>query len=161
MIIRACTASDVEQICDIYNYYIVNSAVTFEEMSIAMQEMSRRIALHSQHYPWLVCEVSGEIVGYAYASRWKERSAYKYTAEITVYVRAGITRQGYGKALYQALIPQLSARQCHAVLACITLPNVASTGLHERLGFEKVAHFRQVGFKFGEWRDVGYWQKVL
>jgi L-amino acid N-acyltransferase YncA len=161
MIIRACAENDSAPLSEIYNDYILNTAVTFEEVPITPAEMAQRVATYSQLYPWLVCEVEGQIVGYAYATKWKERSAYKHTCEITVYVRNGFARRGYGQALYQSLLQELTALHCHAVLACITLPNVASISLHERVGFVKVAHFTEVGFKFGEWRDVGYWQKKL
>ena len=161
MIIRDCTDQDAQQICQIYNYYIENTAVTFEELPVNDDEMARRVASYRQFYPWLVYEVDGQIVGYAYATKWKERSAYKHTAEITVYIRHGHAGNGYGKALYQTLLQKLTLLKCHAVLACITLPNIASIALHEQTGFSKVADFHEVGFKFGEWRDVGYWQRNL
>ncbi len=161
MIIRDCTEHDIAQLCHIYNYYVGNTAVTFEEQQVSASEMARRVALYSTQYPWLVCEVADQIVGYAYATKWKERSAYRHTAEITVYVQHGLHGHGYGKLLYQALLQKLELQQCHAVLACITLPNTASVGLHEHVGFVKVAHFHEVGFKFGQWRDVGYWQKTF
>jgi phosphinothricin acetyltransferase len=100
------------------------------------------------------------IVGYAYASKWKERSAYKNTAEVTAYLKHGLSGQGYGKALYTTLLEALKALDCHVVLGCIALPNQASVGLHEYFGFSKVAHFTEVGRKFNQWIDVGYWQKL-
>ncbi len=160
MNIRPCEPKDVEQICEIYNYYITNTVITFEEEPLAVSEMSQRINAYTRLYPWLVCEVEGELVGYAYASKWKERSAYKNTAEVTVYLRNGFSRRGYGKALYASLLQSLKELKCHVILGCIALPNESSEKLHEHFGFVKVAHFSQVGLKFGQWVDVGYWQKV-
>lgn len=161
MNIRPCEPGDIEQICDIYNYYISNTVITFEEIPLTISEMSQRIDTYKKLYPWLVCEVEGQVVGYAYASRWKDRSAYKHTAEITVYLKNNLTRKGYGKALYASLLESLNALNCHVILGCIALPNESSEKLHEYFGFEKVAHFSEAGNKFGRWVDVGYWQKIL
>ncbi|MES2676209.1 MAG: N-acetyltransferase family protein [Pseudomonadota bacterium] len=160
MNIRSCESRDVEKICGIYNYYINNTVITFEETPLTMSEMANRIQTYTKLYPWLVCEVEGKIVGYAYASKWKERSAYKNTAEITVYLENGLSRKGYGKALYSALLELLQQANCHVVLGCIAIPNEASERLHEYFGFKKVAHFSEVGRKFEQWVDVGYWQKI-
>ncbi|HEQ0023367.1 TPA: N-acetyltransferase [Pseudomonas aeruginosa] len=160
MIIRLCESRDVAQICEIYNYYINHTVITFETEPLTISEMSERIDAYTKVYPWFVCEVEGRIVGYAYASKWKERSAYKNTAEVTVYLKNGLSRQGFGKALYASLLQSLRELKCHVVLACIALPNEPSEKLHEHLGFKKVAHFSEVGYKFGNWVDVGYWQKV-
>lgn len=161
MIVRPYIEDDIESICDIYNYYVNNTVITFEEVSVSLEDMKRRISSTAENYPWLVCEAQGEIVGYAYACRWKERAAYKQTAEATVYIREGFSGRGFGKALYTALLNELRNRSCHVVLGCIALPNDASVRLHESLGFEKVAHFNEVGFKFNQWLDVGYWQVQL
>ncbi len=160
MNIRPCEHKDVEKIRDIYNYYIINTVITFEEEPVSPSEMSNRIESYTKLYPWLVCEVDGEITGYAYASKWKERSAYKNTAEATVYLKHGQFRKGYGKALYASLLESLKELNCHVVIGGIALPNESSQKLHEYFGFVKVAHFTEVGFKFGNWVDVGYWQKV-
>lgn len=148
-------------ICDIYNHYIAHTVITFEEVPITVSEMTRRIDAYIQRYPWLVCEQDGVVVGYAYASTWKERAAYKHTAESTVYVRDGFSGKGIGKALYAALLSQLARHDCHVVLGCIALPNAPSVALHEHFGFEKVAHFKEVGRKFNQWLDVGYWRKAI
>lgn len=161
MIIRACETKDIPAICDIYNHYILNTVITFEETPVSVADMTSRIAIYVKNYPWLVCEVDGGIVGYAYASKWKERSAYKYTAEATVYLRDGCLGNGYGKALYSVLLDSLKGQGCHVVLGCIALPNEGSVGLHEYFGFTKIAHFTEVGRKFDQWIDVGYWQKLL
>lgn len=161
MHIRSCTTGDVPAICAIYNYYIENTVITFEEIPLTVAQMRERIENYMQLYPWLICEDAGEIIGYAYASKWKDRSAYKHTAEVTVYLHHQHLGKGVGRALYQTLIDQLAAQNMHALLACIAVPNAASEKLHEQFGFRKVAHFTEVGFKFNRWLDVGYWQKQL
>lgn len=160
MEIRSWEPKDVERICEIYNYYIKNTVITFEEEPLTSSEMKIRIESYVKNYPWLVCVVKGNVVGYAYASKWKERSAYKNTAEVTVYLDRFESKKGYGKALYAALLAELEKVGCHVVLGCIALPNEASQKLHESFGFAKVAHFTEVGRKFGEWVDVGYWQRI-
>lgn len=161
MIIRSCTPNDVPAICAIYNHYIDHTVITFEEVTLKIEQMRERIETIMQTYPWLVCEEQGKIVGYAYASKWKDRSAYRHTAEVTVYLHHEETAKGFGNALYAELITQLKQQGMHMLLACIALPNTASEKLHEKFGFKKAAHFPQVGFKFNRWIDIGYWQKPL
>lgn len=161
MHIRSCIPQDVPAICAIYNHYIENTVITFEEIPLSVEQMRGRIEGYMQLFPWLICEDAGEIIGYAYASKWKDRSAYKHTAEVTVYLHHKHVGKGVGRALYQELIDQLAARKMHVLLACIAVPNAASEKLHEHFGFNKVAHFTEVGFKFNRWLDVGYWQKLL
>ena len=161
MEVRPCTTNDTAAICAIYNHYIEHTVITFEETPLTVAQMQERITAYTQLYPWLVCEDEGEIVGYAYASKWKERSAYKHTAEVTVYLKHDATQKGYGSALYEELIAQLKAKGCHVLLGCLAIPNEPSAKLHERFGFKQIAHFTEVGRKFERWLDVGYWQKVL
>lgn len=161
MIIRAYGTKDAVKICEIYNYYIANTVITFEENPLSPFDMSARIEAYTKLYPWLVCEVNGVVVGYAYATKWKERAAYKNSVEITVYLDHTQSANGYGKALYSKLLESLQNMDCHVVLGGIALPNEASVGLHEYFGFKKVAHFEEVGFKLGRWVDVGYWQKII
>lgn len=158
--VRPVQPEDAAAICDIYNHYIEHTAITFEEVRLAPDEMAARIEACTRAYPWLVCMDGGQVVGYAYASKWKERVAYRHTAEATVYLRAGHSGRGFGQALYAALLPAVFERGYHVLLGCIALPNDASVALHERFGFRKVAHFTEVGRKFGQWIDVGYWQRV-
>lgn len=160
MKIRSCEAKDIQSLCDIYNHYIENTIITFEETPVTSAEMSRRVAAHSQSFPWYVCELDSLVVGYAYATPWKERSAYRHSLEVTVYVKNTLPNRGCGKALYAALLGILEKTDCHSLVACIALPNEASVGLHEYFGFTKVAHFSEVGRKFDCWVDVGYWQKT-
>ena len=161
MKIRACVPDDAEQIVQIYNLFIQNSTATFEEDSLSAEVMAERITTISQDYPFLIGEQNNQIIGYAYASRWKERSAYRYTAETTVYVKQNSQGNGLGRALYQKLFEELKSRGFHCGLAGITLPNEASVKFHESLGFEKVGQLKDVGFKFGRWIDVGYWEIVF
>lgn len=161
MPIRDCTTGDIPSICNIYNHYIAHTVITFEELPVSVVEMQRRIETTMQSFPWLVFEEAGKILGYAYASKWKDRSAYKHTAEVTVYLHPQHCGKGVGTLLYKALIEQLANKNIHVLLACIAIPNTASERIHQKLGFRQVAHFREVGFKFGRWLDVGYWQKNL
>jgi phosphinothricin acetyltransferase len=123
--------------------------------------MARRIGGVTEKWPWYVWEEQNAIAGYAYAGIWKERSAYRFSVESTVYVAENRLRRGIGAALYRALLPELKLRGAHYVIGGIALPNHASVGLHERLGFEKIGHFKEVGFKHGRWVDVGYWTLIL
>lgn len=162
MEIRAATTDDAEAIAAIYNHYILTTTVTFEEAAVAADEMAQRIAdLQVAGLPWLVATSGVAVVGYAYASKWRARHAYRFSVESTVYVDAGRHGKGVGDALYVRLLEQLADAGYHLVIGGIALPNDASVGLHEKHGFDKVAHFREVGFKFGRWLDVGYWQKTL
>ena len=159
--IRSATAADAQAICSIYNHFILQSTVTFEETAIAPDDMAARIAAGSGRLPFLLAELDGAVAGYAYAVPWKTRSAYRHTVESSVYVAPGFAGMGLGSRLYQALLQDLRERDVHAVLAGIALPNSASVGLHEAFGFAKVGQMREVGRKFGQWLDVGYWQLVL
>lgn len=160
--IRPVTTEDVLSLVTIYNYYIENTAITFEENTIDAAELTKRIAMVVEFgLPWLVLEHQGDIIGYAYATKWKERSAYRFAVESTVYLHHQHLGQGFGYTLYKALFDALKQRELNTVIGGITLPNAASVALHEKLGMKKVAHFERIGFKFGQWRDVGYWQLNL
>ena len=160
--IRVAATNDAEAIASIYNHYVVNTTITFEEQEVTVTQMAGRIAeVQSASLPWLVAEQSGEVLAYAYATKWKARSAYRFSVESTVYVKNGFARQGLGTKLYEGLVLNLKERGVHAVMGGIALPNESSIALHEKFGFKKVAHFQEVGFKFCRWLDVGYWQRVL
>jgi len=160
--IRAASPADAEQIARIYNYYVANTIITFEEHPVSADDMSARIAdVQGQGLPWLVAEVDGSVVGYSYATRWKARSAYRHSVETTIYLKDGLAGRGIGKPLYAALLPILRQQGMHAVIGGAALPNDSSVALHESLGFERVATFRQVGFKHDRWVDVAYWQLTL
>ena len=160
--VRTATPGDAAQIAEIYNYYIANTVITFEEEPLTAEDMATRLAdIQRQGLPWLVAELDGSVVGYSYANQWKTRSAYRHSVETTVYLRNGFDGRGIGKTLYSALLPVLREQKIHAVIGGAALPNPASVALHEALGFEQVATFRQVGFKHGRWVDVAYWQLIL
>jgi len=161
MQLRRVLIEDASAICDIYNYYITHSICTFEEDPVSISEMENRIREVSSFYPWLIAEEGGVVYGYIYANRWKTRSAYRYSAELSVYVRNGYQGRGIGKTLLGHLLDELKRQGIHTVIGGIVLPNERSVRLHETLGFTKVAHFLEVGYKFGKWLDVGYWQRVL
>jgi phosphinothricin acetyltransferase len=160
--VREVRSNDAKAISEIYNYYVLETAVTFEEMAVTSDNIQSRIYdVESSNLPWLVGEEGDRIVGYAYAKRWKERSAYRYSVEVSVYVDHKLHQKGWGTVLYGALFDELRNRDIHLAIGGITLPNQASIALHEKFAMEKVAHFSEIGYKFGEWRDVGYWQKKL
>jgi L-amino acid N-acyltransferase YncA len=161
-VMRAVSVADAEAIARIYNYYVQNSVITFEEELVAVQAMATRIAeIQGLRLPWIVAEVDGAVVGYAYARPWRPRSAYRYSVETTIYLEHDHAGRGLGTALYSALLPLVRERGMHVAIGGVALPNDASVALHERLGFEKVASFRQVGFKHDRWVDVAYWQLLL
>jgi L-amino acid N-acyltransferase YncA len=159
--VRNCHAGDAGAITAAYNEYIRDTVITFEETPVSTDEMARRITDIGARYPWLVAEHGGAVVGWAYAGEWKARSAYRFSVETTVYVAAGQHGRGIGTALYEALLAELKARKLHSAVGIIALPNPASVALHEKLGFKKIGHFAEVGWKFGRWVDVGYWQLIL
>jgi L-amino acid N-acyltransferase YncA len=160
-VIRHATASDAGAICRIYNPYVETTAISFEEEPVDAATMAGRIAEIQRAHAWFVAEVDGDVAGYAYASPWRARPAYRHAVETTVYVAQGRTRSGLGRALYQALLAEVARLGFHCAMGGIALPNPSSVALHEALGFVKVAHFREVGWKLGRWVDVGYWERML
>lgn len=159
--IRPVTMADAGAICAIYNPFVHDTVITFEHEAVSEDAMTQRIREYTALYPWLVSVVEGKVAAYAYATRWRTRAAYDLTLESTIYVDPAYARRGMGLPLYNALLRALSARNVHAVVGCIALPNEASVALHEKCGFVKVAHFPQVGRKFERWVDVGFWQVTL
>jgi L-amino acid N-acyltransferase YncA len=160
--IRQATESDAAAIAEIYNYYIQQTVVTFEETSITPADiLNRMTVVASLGLPWLVATENDTVNGYAYAAKWRDRTAYRNTVETTVYLSPQATGKGWGSQLYEVLLKELKAAGLHVAIGGITLPNPASVALHERFGMEKVAHFKEVGYKFEKWLDVGYWQVTL
>jgi phosphinothricin acetyltransferase len=161
-VIREAQAGDSEAIAAIYNHYIRETVITFEEQEVTARDMASRVEeVQGAGLPWLVAEEAGRVLGYAYASKWKGRCAYRYTVETTVYLDPSAIGRGAGTRLYDALFALLRERSMHVVIGGIALPNESSIALHEKFGMKKVAHFGEVGFKFGRWIDVGYWQVNL
>ncbi len=162
ILIRVAKPDDATEITDIYNHYIRNDIATFEEDPITVEAMAARMAdVAEKSLPWLVAVDDETILGYAYATSWKLRSAYRFSVESTIYLAQGAMRRGIGAELYGALIAELRAHNIHVVIGGVSLPNEASAKLHEKLGFKKIAQFEQVGYKFGRWIDVGYWELLL
>ena len=159
--IRTASADDAPAICEIYNYYVANTIITFDEDPMIAADLIPQLETGGEKHPWFVYEESGRVLGYSHASGWKSRCAYRYSVETSVYLDKDETGRGLGKALYRALIKHLRATDCHSLLAGIALPNESSVALHESLGFEKVGQFREVGRKFDSWIDVGYWELIL
>jgi phosphinothricin acetyltransferase len=159
--IRPAHSADAPAIAAVYNHYVLHTPITFEEEAVSGDEIAARLQEVQAGLPWLVAEREGVVIGYAYASRWKSRCAYRYAVETTVYVDQAARGAGVGSKLYQALIGDLRGRSMHSLIGGIALPNAASVALHEKFGFRKVAHFEQVGWKFKQWIDVGYWELIL
>jgi len=160
-VIRLATPNDASACADIYRPFVVETCISFELAPPDTDEMARRISTALQAHAWLVAEDITGIRGYAYASSHRARSAYATSSDVTVYVRPDSSRMGLGRELYTNLFERLRARGTHAVFAGIALPNDASIGLHTAMGFEPVGVYREVGWKLGAWRDVGWWQRRL
>ncbi len=161
--IRSVLAKDAQSIVEIYNHYISETVVTFEVENLTTENMRERIVkIQSDNLPWLVAEdESGKVIGYAYASKWRERFAYRFSVEVTVYLSPNYACKGIGTKLYKALFSVLKLKSVHSIIGGITLPNPASVALHEKFAMKQVAHFKEVGFKFDQWLDTGYWQVLL
>jgi L-amino acid N-acyltransferase YncA len=159
--IRMATADDGDALAAIYAPNVTDSAISFELVPPTADEMRRRVAATLEHAPWLVLERGGEIAGYAYATRHRERAAYQWSVDVSVYVAAAHKRAGVGRALYLCLFDLLRLQGFYLAHAGVTLPNPASVGLHESLGFRPVGVYPAVGYKLGAWRDVGWWRLPL
>lgn len=161
MKVRDAVPADAPSIQAIYAPFVTDTIISFEETAPTVAEMRQRIEALREHYPYLVAEEGGEVIGYAYASQHRTRGAYRHSVDVTVYVAEGTQRRGVGRALYGELLQAAAARGYHAAFAGIALPNDASVGLHEAVGFTPVGVYREVGYKFGKWHDVGWWQRLL
>lgn len=160
--IRQATMRDADRISEIYNYYILNTTVTFETCPISVTEMQGRIAdVQDSGGLYFIAETAGRLVGYYYVTRWNGRCAYSTTKEATVYLDAAEHGKGIGTALYSHMITQVKGKDIHALIAGICIPNDASVRLHEKFGFSQVSHMKQIGRKFDQWQDVGHWQLLL
>ena len=160
--IRPVRAEDGAAICAIYNHYVENSISTFEEKQVQIDEMRKRIRKISAKYPYLVWEDdSGEIDGFAYINTWKEREAYRFSAELSVYIKDDLRGRGMGRSLVERLLEEARKTEIHSLVSGIVLPNDASVSLHEKFGFVKIGLFREIGFKLNRWLDVGYWELIF
>jgi len=161
LVIRDATARDADACAAIYAPYVLETAISFEAQPPSTPEMARRIAAYQRTHAWLVAEHGGRVIGYAYGSPYKERAAYRWSCEVSVYLEPGRRRTGAGRALYEALFPRLIERGYRMAIAGITLPNPASEGLHRAMGFESIGVCRRVGYKHGAWHDVAWMQRAL
>jgi phosphinothricin acetyltransferase len=161
MQIRDATAADAEACAAIYAPYVTDTPITFELEVPDAAEMAARIAESAQRHAWLVADDGGRVIGYAYGRPYKERAAYRWACEVSVYVDRDHHRAGAGRALYEALLARLAGRGYRIAVAGMTLPNDASVGLHRALGFEPVGTYRRIGYKHGAWHDVAWTQRPL
>lgn len=161
MAVRVATAGDAAAVATIYKPYVLHTAISFEETPPSVDEMASRIVLTLRTHPFLVFEQDGRVVGFAYAGPHSARPAYRWSANVSVYVDGATHRRGVGRTLYSALINELRRQGMHSLFAGIALPNDKSVGLHEAIGFEHLGTYRDVGFKLGRWHDVGYWRLGL
>jgi len=160
--IRMASTGDAADISTIYRPYVTDAVTSFEVDAPGPDEMAARIQAVLVRAPWLVCtDADGAVIGYAYASRHHERAAYQWSLDVAVYIHAGHQRRGVGRALYDKLFALLRLQGYYVAHAGITLPNAASVGLHESVGFTPVGVYPAVGWKFGAWRDVGWWRLLL
>lgn len=159
--IRLANSGDAESILKIYAPYIENTSITFETEIPTLEAFAERIGSYLATWPWLVCEIKGKIAEYAYASRYRERMAYQWSVECSVYVHDNFQQYGVACALYSALFEILKRQGFRNVYAVINLPNEKSVALHEKLGFRYFATYEQVGYKSGKWKNVGWWRLVI
>ncbi len=160
--LRNADVQDAVEIAALYNYYIEHSCATFEETPLTPEQMGSRMdAVAAKQLPWIVAECEQGVVGFAYAAWLKDRTAYRFAVETTIYLKNGIASKGLGTRLYAELFKALRARNIRTAIGIIALPNQASVALHEKFCMTKAAHLKEVGFKFNTWIDVGYWQCLL
>ena len=159
--IRLARARDAEAIVQIYAPFVAADATSFEAKVPSATEMRKRIAETVRTYPWLVCDIGDAVAGYAYATRHRVREAYQWCVETSVYVHPDFRQRGVARGLYSSLFAILAAQGFVNAYAGITLPNPRSVGLHEKHGFLPLAIYREIGFKMGQWHDVGWWHLAI
>lgn len=159
--IRQAQADDIHKILAIYNWYILNTTITFEIEAVSPDAMAARIQEKLEHYDWLVGEVNREVVGYAYYGPFHPRPAYGHTVESSIYLHPKRVGQGLGSALYEALIGSAGSRGFRELVSLIALPNQGSTCLHEKFGFQETGILKNVGYKFDRYIDIGIWQRSI
>lgn len=159
--IREVKIEDAKEIVNIYNYYINNTVVTFEEKELSIKEMEERIIEKKKHNPWIVYEEDGKVIGYAYLSTWNPRISFRYTSEISIYFDINNLGKGRGTKLFKELIDLAPSYNVHTIVSAITMPNDVSVNLHKKAGFKQVAEFKEVGFKQNRWLDLGHFQLIL
>lgn len=152
--IRNVTVDDAARIVEIYDYYVKNTSISFELTTPSVNQMRNRIIEYTRKYPWLVYELDGKIIGYAYASKFREREAYKHTVVLSVYFSLDYCSKGYGKEIVKTLIEKLKEMGFYTAVAGVTYPNEKSEGLFRSLGFEYVGMYKNVGYKKNNWYSV-------
>ncbi len=159
MNIRKATLDDARAICNIYNYYIEHTAVTFETTPVAESDMRQRMSeVFESGYSFYVGEADDKIIGYYYTHRWNNRSAYSTTVEESIYLDKDETGKGYGTQFFKHLLARIDKSRIHVLIAGISIPNEGSVRLHEKFGFKQISHMKEIGRKFDQWQDVGHWQ---
>lgn len=161
MEVRLATAADTAAVLAIYGPVVESTAISFETAVPGPDEVARRIVERQPAHPWLVADDAGAVAGYAYAGRFASRAAYDWSVETSVYIHEARRGQGVGRTLYAALLAVLEAQGYRQAMAGIALPNAASVGLHEAMGFRPVGVYQAAGWKFGRWHDVGWWQRPI
>jgi phosphinothricin acetyltransferase len=159
--IRNYQENDLQAIVDILNYYVKNDVCIFQMESYKLEEIEKKYQSILPDYPLFVAEQDGKVVGFTYGARWRDKPAYAKSVETTIYVHPDYKQSGIGKPLYEKLIVSLTDMDFHLLVAGMTMPNIGSQKLHEKMGFEKVGEFKDAGMKFGRWHSVGFWQKLL
>jgi len=159
MEIRIAITEDANQILEIYAPVVENTAISFELNVPSIHEITKRIEIYTKSHVWLVAEISGTVLGYAYATPHRSRDAYKYSVETSVYIRDGARESGIGKQLYRELFKVLKDKGFHCAFAGIALPNAASEALHQSVGFKPIGIFEEIGFKNNKWHNVAWWQR--
>jgi L-amino acid N-acyltransferase YncA len=159
--IRLASPADASQIREIYAPIVLNTPTSFEYVVPEIEDITARITKTLQQYPWLVCDIGGQVAGYTYASSFRSRQAYQWTTEVTAYIHPKFHRRGIGRGLYTSLFAILRQQGYFNAISIITVPNDASIGLHETMGFEKIGVFENMGYKFKEWHSTGWWQLEL
>lgn len=160
-VIRVAAIDDAQRIAEIYAPAVVERVTSFELVAPSAEEMGSRLTRVLAHYPWLVCELDGRVIGYAYASTHNERAAYRWSVDVAVYVGGEVHRRGVGTALYASLFDLLALQRIRNVYAGITVPNAASEGMHSRAGFRLVGTYHHVGYKFGAWHNVAWFERAI
>jgi phosphinothricin acetyltransferase len=159
--IRLADPNDAQGMLAIYGPYVRDTSYTFETVEPSPKDFADRISAYLTDWPWLVCEIDGRIAGYAYVSRYRERTAYQWSAECSVYIHDDFLRRGIGRSLYEALFDILQRQGYRNVYAVINLPNEKSVAFHESMQFSHFATYEQVGYKLGRWKNVGWWRRIL
>ena len=160
--IRNCLLQDAQAICRIYNHYIENTVITFEEEAVAPSDIAERIRIiQAKGHPYLVYEEDFKVIGYAYAGEFKSRCAYRFTLETSLYLSHVHLSKGVGTKLYAELIERCRMMKIHSLIGVIAVPNESSIAIHEKFGFKKAGFLSEVGYKFNKWIDVEYWQLML